>query len=74
MKQFKSILAVLAFGYAVAFIVFNASYQANVWLLPFVRVRSFPTLVVIVLTAAITLAITWGGLPAIRVIWRPRKK
>ena len=45
--------------HGLAFIIFNASQTANVWLLPFWTLKGVSTLVVILLTAAITVVLTW---------------
>jgi hypothetical protein len=45
--------------YGLAFIVFNASQSANVWLGPFWTLKGVSTLVVILLTGVIAVVLTW---------------
>ena len=53
--------AVAAALYAVAFVLLNARNNASVWLVPFVGNKSMPTLLVIIVTAALTLILAWIG-------------
>jgi hypothetical protein len=57
-KDLKKIALLTVSLYGIAFVVFNASQHASVWLLPSVTPRQVPTLVVIVIAAAISIALS----------------
>jgi hypothetical protein len=74
MKQLRNVIGVAALAYALAFVVFNATARAEVWLVPFVDIRPVPTLVVIAVTVGLTLLVAWAGGPTVRVVWRRRRR
>lgn len=53
--------ALAAALYAVAFVLLNARNNASVWLVPLMGNKSMPTLLVIIVTAALTMILWWIG-------------
>ena len=64
--------ALAAALYAVAFVLLNARNNASVWLVPFVGNRSMPTLLVIIVTAALTM-ILWWIVPQVRTVMKKKR-
>jgi len=47
--------------YVLLFVVLNAGNKADVWMLPFVTIERVSVLFVILITALLTLALSWFG-------------
>ncbi|MDH3584720.1 MAG: hypothetical protein OER86_10935 [Phycisphaerae bacterium] len=71
MRYVKLTVSVLLGLYAVGFVVFNSGQTSDVWLFPWVQLEDVPTLVVIVVTAVLSVALTWVGRQIFR-LWRRR--